>query len=394
MPFARNPHHRSVDWLARVAVPSLAAIIVVFGAAVGASPAAADIFSVSGISVDETADTAAAARAKAFRRGQREALNILLRRLTQRSDQARLPTVDADHLEFMVRALQVTDEKTSAVRYLAKMTVAFKPPEVRRLLRDAGIPFAESVSKPVLVIPLIRRDDTLVLWDEPNEWRAAWSQLPEANGLVPLIAPVGDLNDITDVDAAQAADGDPLRLSAIARRYGAGDVLVTTATVSQTAGGLHADITARRIGAPSQPAIATTAEAADPADLPAALSAAAQRVSEDVQDAWKSANLMTFDRPGYMVVAVPLSSLDQLVSVERRLNDVAAISNVALISLTRDSAAFEITHYGNEAQLTVALAQHDLALEQPEVRAGTADPFRAVQTGAAATMRVLRPIEP
>jgi len=394
MPFARNPHHRSVDWLARCAVPILAAIILAFSAAVGDAAAATDVFLVRGISVDETADTAAAARAAAFRRGQREALNILLRRLTQRADHGRLPAVDAERLEFMVRALQVADEKTSAVRYLAKMTVAFKPLEVRRLLREAGIPFAESVSKPVLVMPVMQRDGALILWDEPNEWRAAWSQLPASDGLVPLIAPVGDLSDISDVDAAQAADGDPLRLSAIASRYGAGDVLVAIATLSPTAAGTQVDITARRIGAPSQRALQSAVEIADPAVLPATLLAAAQGIAEAVQDTWKSANLLSFDRPGQLVVAVPLASLEQLVSVERRLTGIAAISNVALISLTRDAAAFEITHFGDEAQLTVALAQQDLALEQPAVRAGTPDPFGAVQTGTASTLRVLRPIEP
>ncbi len=359
-----------------------------------AAPAAADVFTVSGISVDETADTAAAARAAAFRRGQRAALATMLRRLTLRTDHGRLPAVDKERLDFMVQALEVADEKTSDVRYLANMTVTFKPAEIRRLLREAGVPFAESTSKPVLVLPVLQQDDRLVLWDDPNPWREAWSQLPQVGDLVPLIVPVGDLSDIADVDAAQAAEGDPLRLSAIASRYRAGDVLVAVATLSETAISTRIDIAASRIGAPNQTPILLNFETSDPATIPALLFDAATGVAAGVEDLWKSTNIIEFDRPGRLLLAVPLTSLEQWISVERRLNNIASISNVSLISLTRDSAEIEIIHFGDETQLAATLAQQDLALEQPSITAPSTDPFRSVQTDDALRMRVLRPIAP
>ncbi len=359
-----------------------------------AAPAAADVFTVSGISVDETADTAAAARAAAFRRGQRAALATNLRRLTLRTDHGRLPAVDKERLDFMVQALEVADEKTSDVRYLANMTVTFKPAEIRRLLREAGVPFAESTSKPVLVLPVLQQDDRLVLWDDPNPWREAWSQLPQVGDLVPLIVPVGDLSDIADVDAAQAAEGDPLRLSAIASRYRAGDVLVAVATLSETAISTRIDIAASRIGAPNQTPILLNFETSDPATIPALLFDAATGVAAAVEDLWKSTNIIEFDRPGRLLLAVPLTSLEQWISVERRLNNIASISNVSLISLTRDSAEVEIIHFGDETQLAATLAQQDLALEQPSITAPSTDPFRSVQTDDALRMRVLRPIAP
>ena len=225
MPFAIYPKSgypmsRIFRLLRRTALAAAFATAFVVWTSAGGLPAGAgDVFSVSAISVDETADTAAAARARAFRRGQRAALTTILRRLTVRADHARLPAVDNERLDFMVQALEVADEKTSDVRYLANMTVNFKPPEIRRLLRESAIPFAETPSKPVLVLPVLRQGGALVLWDDPNLWREAWSRMPVSGDLVPLIVPVGDLSDIADVDATQAADGDPLRLSAIAGRY-------------------------------------------------------------------------------------------------------------------------------------------------------------------------------
>lgn len=393
MPFVIYPMTRRL--LRRAAlVWAVAGTVAVWTSAANSAAAADDVFTVGGISVDETADTAAAARSVAFRRGQRAALATLLRRLTLRTDHGSLPSVDTERLNFMVQALEVADEKTSNVRYLANMTVTFKPGEIRRLLREADIPFAETPSKPVLVLPLQQQGGVLVLWEDPNLWREAWSRLQLGGGLVPLIVPVGDLNDIVDVDAAQAAEGDPLRLSAIARRYGAGDVLVTIATLSDTGELIQIDIAASRIGSPAQTTVLLSIQSTDPLAVPGLLRGGAADIAAAVEDSWKASNIIEFDRPGRIVVAVPLTSLEQWISVERRLNNIASISEVSLISLTRDSAEIEIIHFGDETQLTTTLAQQDLALEQPPPRSAAADPFRSIQTNEALRIRVLRPIAP
>lgn len=373
---------------------ALAGTVALWTSAGNPAAAAEDVFTVGGISVDETADTAAAARSVAFRRGQRAAMATLLRRLTLRTDHGRLPSVDTERLNFMVQALEVADEKTSNVRYLANMTVTFKPGEIRRLLREADIPFAETPSKPVLVLPLQQQGGVMVLWEDPNLWREAWSRLQLGGGLVPLIVPVGDLSDIVDVDAAQAAEGDPLRLSAIARRYGAGDVLVTIATLSDTGELIQIDIAASRIGSSAQMSVLLSIQSTDPLAVPGLLRGAAADIAAAVEDSWKASNIIEFDRPGRIVVAVPLTSLEQWISVERRLNNIASISEVSLISLTRDSAEIEIIHFGDETQLATTLAQQDLALERPPPLSDGADPFRSLQTDEALRIRVLRPIAP
>jgi len=381
--------------LRRAALVLVLASTVALGASAGESAAAAaDIFSVGGISVDETADTAAAARTVAFRRGQRAAMDTLLRRLTLRSDHGRLPSINNDRLNFLVQALEVAGEKTSNVRYLATLTVTFKPGEIRRLLREADIPFAETPSKPVLVLAVQQQGGALVLWDDPNLWREAWSQLQLSGGLVPLIVPVGDLNDIIDVDATQAAEGDPLRLSAIARRYGAGDVLVAIATLSDDGELIQIDIAASRFGSPNQTSVLLSIQSTDPLAVPELLRAAAADVAAAVEDSWKATNIIEFDRPGRMVVAVPLASLEQWVSVERRLNSIASISEISLISFTRNSAEIEIIHFGDENQLATTLAQLDLALEPRAPISPGADPFRSIQTNQALRIRVLRPVAP
>jgi len=87
------------------------------------------------------------------------------------------------------------------------------------LLRQTGLPFAETASKPLLVLPVLKSRVGLMLWEAANLWRTAWSALPIQRGLVPMIVPLGDLADISDVDASQAMLGDETALEGIVSRY-------------------------------------------------------------------------------------------------------------------------------------------------------------------------------
>src|SRR5690606_41822624 len=61
----------------------------------------------------------------------------------------------------------------------------------------------------------------LLLWDDPNPWRDAWTRVALGQALVPVIVPLADAADLVGISAEQAAAGERERLSAMARRYGA-----------------------------------------------------------------------------------------------------------------------------------------------------------------------------
>jgi hypothetical protein len=87
-----------------------------------------------------------------------------------------------------VRDFSVAREKASSVRYIARLNYRFKADEVRDLLRAYNVPFAETPSRPVVVLPVYEIGASAVLWDEPNPWRQQWNAKDEPQGLVPLIA--------------------------------------------------------------------------------------------------------------------------------------------------------------------------------------------------------------
>ncbi len=324
---------------------------------------AEDTFAVTGVPVDVTADTAAAAREQALLDGQHKAADILLRRLTLQQDWGSLPVLADAQLFEVVEGIEVEREKISTVRYLGDLTVRFKPNAIRALLRNANIRYAETVSKPLVVLPVYRNGDSLQLWDDSNPWLSAWGAHVTKGGLVPLVVPLGDLTDIATISADEAVQGNSQKLAALAQRYQAADALVVVAAPVSGQNGV--DVSATRYGVAQQDrtdVIHVPGQGDDTGD--ALLARAVQQVEFQVEENWKQENILHFDREEMLSVTVPLKELADWVTVHRKLGDIAAIRSVELQSLSKSEALVGLHYIGDIDQLKLALAQKDLELDQ------------------------------
>ena len=129
------------------------------------------MFNVNNVTVDVKADTATIARTQALAEAERKAFYILIRRLTLTIDEERIPELSPQEIAAYVRDFSVAEEKSSSVRYIARLNYRFKPDEIRALLRAYDVPFAETPSRPAVVIAVYEIGATTELWGEPNPWR-------------------------------------------------------------------------------------------------------------------------------------------------------------------------------------------------------------------------------
>lgn len=329
----------------------------------------ADVYTVTGVPIDATAANAQQARDQAVLVGQRRAARLLLERLALRADHPRLPQqISNDMLTNMVASFQVANERTSPVRYLADLTVTFRPEAVRTLMREAGIPIAETPSQPVLVLPVWRAGNAVQLFDDRNPWREAWLKVAAGKGLVPLLTPLGDIGDLQAISAEQALSGDPAALAAIAQRYGTGAVIVAQATAG--ANETIDQLIVVRYGVGGGPAPAQRI-AVTPRRPPEALLATAIAISQEVEEAWKAANANTsaavVDGGGAgagtgLDVTVPVRQLGEWIAIRKQLGAVPAVRAVTVRSLGVGAALVTLQYSGTPQQLQAALAQADLVL--------------------------------
>ncbi len=346
---------------------SLGVILIIFMtlAAMPGAGARADVFEVREVAVDVTAKTAAEARERAITQGQAAAFRRLLERLTLSTDHANLPVFEPGEVTGFVKDFSISDEKTSAVRYLARLHFRFKADDIRRLLRDAGLQFAETPSKPVLVLPVFQSAAGLVLWEDPNPWREAWNRRQAAGGLVTLALPLGDLSDISAVNVQQAVRGEVDALGKLATRYHAGDTVVAYARLglNPDGQGQRVDVSVTRFSPQHEPDTRLLAlDQADGEDAQGLLRRGADAVAAGLEDQWKRDNLLVGGEAGVAAVTVPITSLADWLGVQKRLMAVAVVRDIETVLMSLDEVRVNLHYVGAAQQLQTALGQSDLSL--------------------------------
>ena len=355
------------------------------------------------VKVDATADSAEAAREMARIEGQRRALTAVIEHLSGSSEPAKPPKLDDKAITDMVVSFEVSNERMSAVRYVADYTFHFRPSKVRRLVRvvetapsdnaanppaEGGKPPAETGGKPaadsgnraVVILPVYRDGSNLVLWDDPNAWRTAWSQRPTGSGAGRLVLPLGDAGDLAAIDAEKAGSGKPDALTEIAQRNRGSEAVVALATTRRQGdrlAGLNVSVKRYRSGrlVDTQGNSFEANAGESEADF---LSRAANSVATDIESGAK--RTAGADQPVSLSAIVPITSLGEWIQVRQRLASIGAIRKIDLLSLSRQEAKIAVKYVGSQDQLKSSLAEVSLDL-------GGGDPLWRIQSSGPTSAR-------
>ncbi len=248
------------------------------------APAPSNPFIVQDVKVDVIADSAVAARAKAFKRAQQKGFDQLAKQVLTQDRLASYKRPGLSVISPMVLDFEVTNERLSDTRYLGTYLIRFSPQKVRRYFGalaplDAAQKPAIAQDNPVslenkdtdsasnsvateqnevvsvkqsndednlsatkqvtsgsiLVLPYFDQGRGVKLWQD-NPWIASWSRLdPDPSARLQPVVPIGDLSDLQDI-----ADRDPLTLDGASlegmkKRYNANAIVI--AILEQGAGG-------------------------------------------------------------------------------------------------------------------------------------------------------------
>ena len=307
-------------------------------------------FTVSGVPVDVRAENVILARSQALLEGQRAAFQILVQRLTSAADGQKLPHLSDEDLQNIVLDVGIDQEKRSAVRYLATLSVRFKPEAVRRLLRGSNVAYAEWRGRPVVVVPLTMGEDGLPLADGANPWRDAW-RANSGGGLVPIQVQTADAADVADPAALQ-------------QRFNSQDLVVTMGLPQRIEGGLvKLDVTSHAfgpVGGVLEGSRSYQGEVGESLEM--LLRRAAQDMAKTINDTWKNGNMLQFDRVASLAVMVPLGGFDEWLALRERLNRSTPVRAFEVAALSKNEGALVLHYVGDQQQLSQVLMQNGLVL--------------------------------
>ena len=326
-----------------------------------------DIYTVRDVEVDVTADNSAAARDRAITEAQRKAFDTLYGRLSPEPG-AKAPPLSDIEVARLVQDFEVQRERSSAVRYLATLTVRFRPANVRSLLQTKGASYVEIPQQARAgAAGLSGRRQGAGAVGRPDALARGLENFPPPQGMVPIVVPYGELADIADISAATALEGNQAGLSAIAERYQAGDVLVALLGVR----GAEPDPSAPNTVKLTRYAADGT-KRSDTVTVPAAtgpdggcLSGGRSRGGRAIAGGQVAAGQYRGGGTGTGDAGGGADRQPQRLGAgQTPAAQVPTVSRVELMTLTRDSARVELYYRGSPEVLGNALAHQDLSLTE------------------------------
>lgn len=354
-----------------------AALLLLLAGLFGSPALAADVFTVRVEAAGEGVN-AEDARTKAVQAAHLAAWQALARRLVVDEDLPGVPVLTLPEVQALLAGLEVVTEAPKKSRYTGVLAFRFNPDPVRTLLAARGLRFTETPSRAIVVLPVLGEGGEAQLWQEFNPWRLAWANRWGNDGLVPLVVPLGELEDLAAADAPEALAGDAAALADLAARYGTGDTLVAQALVAgdPVAGGATLTVRATGYGAvASQPITLTLAQEAGEGEE-AFFARAAAAVAARLEADWKRANAFYYGTQSSLPVSVVIGALQDWLLAQQVLKSSPLVTGFKVLNLSRSAASIVVEHRGTVDQLALWLAQHDLLLRQGvagwELRVGAA----------------------
>lgn len=349
----------------RLFLQTLLLAIAVLAWVPGVSAQDQSVFQVKDVAVDVTARSASDARTVAILQGERMAFSRLFRKLVAEEDWALEPTLANEDLTALVQGFDVSDERSSSTRYLANLNVTFDAEKIRSYLGSLGVSFAETRTRPTLILPLLTYAGTDVLWGSQNTWMQAWRDYPLSASLINYHLPENSAADWTTLSPRHLHAKRTDRVNAAMARYDVSDVILAHAELKRAAlpGSASLNISISR-GQALSPLFELLVSQQPGEDVAQMMHRAIERIDATLSEAWKSRVLIQYGSQQHIEAHVAVEDFTSWRAMVAKLETIPQIRDLSVDSLGFDTAQLSFDFYGGIEQLRVAMEEQGLTLRE------------------------------
>ncbi len=326
------------------------------------------VFTVTGVHVEVEAADANTAKSKALQQARQDAFQILLKRLVAQSNAEQIKKLSSQPVQKWVQAVELRNERTTASKYSADVTVIFKSALVEAFLENQDVSYTTAASAPFLVIPVYNRGDQWLLLQEDSLWLSVWRKIQDTKsyGLVPIKVPLPSVQ-IQTSDIVPEPNRD--RLLQLAAQHGVAQVLLVKASldVYNSAAGTvtRVKMIAENISPTIQSApVKLEYEAPPNTNLADVFGMAAQNLLSAIEENWKEKAAANLGDVKTVDVMVQVPDLGNFVNLWQRLQAMDEMRKIHLRAMTKDVAQLSLDVSDNTGDLAALFQRYNFALTQ------------------------------
>ncbi len=309
------------------------------------------------VNVDVTDASASAAQQRAMNEANRAAIAAVAKKITTSDGVAHLNAMTNDQLVNFIKEVSVIEEKSSAVRYMARLKVVLNEDMLKQYMKERELPVMVQTGGRILVVPVFREfsSDAPLLWESSNMWKQAWDNAPATGGSVRLVSLSASGANYAVIDARRAAAMDGEALDKLMRLNGADDVYVLDAT--------YDGIDGLVVRAASYSGDARTIRVEGPRSSGMELfDKAVKQVSAELENRVSQNNLTEATQENTAVVLYNFNRLADWVATENQLRGLNLVNNIEVQALGTGKVQFKFAYISSMDKLLQALRGLSLRL--------------------------------
>ena len=322
------------------------------------------------VKVDVTRASSLKAKEEAFDIARQKAFHKLLSRLILQKDCTTFKGATIDQITPLIKSFTVKKEQHSGIRYIATLQFQFHPNKVRSLLEKNEIPFSETGTVRLALLPILIKDGQFILWEEEeNLWYQAWQKPLENEGDVHVVCPLSDLEDQIILPLKDLHDLKKPMLEALKKRYKSDDVLLALLSIEKQASTEEEPLKYRGsvryipFALKNIQEVQTLGTFSFSEDLPAALQTLRGKIISDIRDKWKKVYTRDHKVQRSVKMRMPLTSIQSWQSTLQKIKSIEAVQRVEVIYFTKKETSFFVHFSGKFKQLKEKLAAEGFSLD-------------------------------
>lgn len=308
------------------------------------------------VKVDVTDVNASEAREKAMNSANRQAFEIIVKKITTSGQASELLRLSDKQILNFIKEMAVISEKSSNVRYIADLQVTVNEDILKSYLSEKEIKTVVEAASKVVIVPVFRNyeSDKPLLWEENNPWRKAWESNPPRNSLVT----VNSLKYMPEVTADAALAYDSVALETVRLNNNANDVYVLDA-VFDGIDGLKISVSSLKNAVNAGEIIRIPGDRNQPEEL---FARAIDEVRMRIENKIKSQNIADSQMQSSIDVLYNYTALTDWINVEKSLKNIAYIRDLQLIAMTPGIVQFRIDFIGSEDKIMQSIRDKGMNL--------------------------------
>ena len=252
-----------------------------------------------------------------------------------------------EEISALVQGLSIANERTTATKYTADVTVQFKQQAVTDFLKQRGVAFLDKTPPRFLLIPVFQDGETIHIFDADSPLFNALKTTPPDTSIYQFTLPYGDLEDVATATPAVLQSEDLAALNKMLDRYKTDYALLVNIVKTGSVYKVKTTPYPENAMAGADVLFAVSSSSQNTEGV---LTQIMKRVVSEMEKKWRAGQVASSSEKNTLTAVLPLNGLSEWTVVEKKLKSLPFIDQVNMQAMHKSRVYVKIDYAGSTQQ--------------------------------------------